>query len=89
MKNLMKAFGIALLFSGIFAVTNVSAQTTPAPAKTTAPAPAKNTDKVVGKDAKGHTIYQGVKGGQYYMNDKGTKTYLPKGTKVTPTTPAK
>jgi hypothetical protein len=27
MKNLMKAFGIALLFSGVFAVTNVSAQT--------------------------------------------------------------
>jgi colicin import membrane protein len=89
MKSLMKALGMALLFSGVVAVTN--AQTTPAqtPAKSatttnTATPPAKTMDKVVGTDAKGHKIYQGPKGGQYYINDKGGKAYLPKGTKVTP-----
>jgi len=96
MKNLMKAFGIALLLSGIFAVTNVSAQTTPAqttPATTTttkaATPAAKNNDKIIGTDAKGNKVYQGPKGGQYYINSKGVKTYEPKGTKVTPMTPSK
>jgi hypothetical protein len=91
MKNLMKAFGIALLLSGVFAVTNVSAQTAPAqatPAKTTAPA--KNMDKVLGKDAKGNTVYKGAKGNYYIMNGKNVME--PKDAKITPvaktTTPA-
>ena len=33
-------------------------------------------DKVAGKDDKGRTIYQGPRGGQYYINSNGNKTYL-------------
>ncbi len=89
MKNLMKAFGIALLLSGVFAVTNVSAQTTPAqttpPAKTTTtPAkPMKPADKVIGTDAKGNKVYKGAKG-DYYINDKGVHVMEPKDAKITP-----
>jgi len=92
MKNLMKAFGIAVLFSGVVAVAN--AQTTPAqtaPAKSsTTTAPAKNMDKVVGTDPKGAKVYKGANGEYTIVNGKNVP--LPKGTKVTPlpksTTPA-
>jgi hypothetical protein len=94
MKNLMKAFGIAVLFSGVVAVAN--AQTTPAqtapktttpPAKTTTPAKA---DKVVGTDAKGNKVYKGATG-NYWIDAKGAHQPVPKGDKVTPisTTPSK
>ncbi|HAK75505.1 MAG TPA: hypothetical protein DCM71_01005 [Runella sp.] len=33
-------------------------------------------DKTMGKDDKGRTIYQGPRGGQYYINSNGNKTYL-------------
>ena len=33
-------------------------------------------DKSIGKDDKGRTIYQGPRGGQYYINSNGNKTYL-------------
>ena len=96
MKNVMKALGMAILVSGVFAVTSVSAQTTPAAKTTTTPAaktttaPAKaNTDKVVGKDAKGNNIYEGPKGGKYTINAKGAKVYLPKDKTAASTTPAK
>jgi Caspase domain len=38
------------------------------------------TDKIIGTDYKGRTIYEGLKGGQYYFNTNGNKTYLLKGT---------
>ena len=89
MKNLMKVIGTAVLVSSVFAV---SAQTTPA-AKTTTPAaktttaPAKPTDKVLGKDAKGNTVYQGAKG-NYYLDAKGAKVIEAKDDKITPAAPA-
>lgn len=33
-------------------------------------------DKSVGKDAKGRTIYEGPRGGRYYINSNGNKTYI-------------
>ncbi len=39
---------------------------------------AKATDNAIGTDAKGRTIYQGPKGGKYYINKNGNKEYLPK-----------
>ena len=33
-------------------------------------------DKTIGKDDKGRTIYEGPRGGQYYINSNGNKTYL-------------
>ncbi|MEO0042861.1 MAG: hypothetical protein RL329_2309 [Bacteroidota bacterium] len=39
------------------------------------------TDKLIGKDAKGHEIYQGPKGGQYYLSN-GNKQYLAKDEKL-------
>ncbi|SDW80611.1 PBCV-specific basic adaptor domain-containing protein [Hydrobacter penzbergensis] len=52
----------------------------PAPApKVAAPAPtAKTADKVVGTDAKGRTIYEGPRGGHYYINKNGNKEYVKK-----------
>ena len=38
----------------------------------------KLNDKSVGKDDKGRTIYEGPKGGNYYINSNGNKTYLKK-----------
>ena len=35
-------------------------------------------DKVMGKDAKGRSIYQGPKGGQYIINANGNKEYIKK-----------
>ena len=37
-------------------------------------------DRVLGKDDKGRTIYEGFKGGQYYINANGNKSYIKKGT---------
>lgn len=63
------------------------AATTPAkpmakPAKSfTKPAPstaAAGNDKVIGKDDKGRTIYEGKRGGHYYINSNGNKTYIKK-----------
>ena len=39
------------------------------------------TDKLIGKDAKGHDVYQGPKGGQYYISN-GKKQYLDKKEKL-------
>ena len=33
-------------------------------------------DKQIGKDEKGRSIFQGPRGGQYYINSNGNKTYL-------------
>ena len=35
-------------------------------------------DKVIGKDDKGRTIYEGPRGGRYYINSNGNKTYVKK-----------
>ena len=39
----------------------------------------KVADKAVGTDAKGRTIYEGLRGGKYYINQKGNKEYIKKG----------
>ena len=33
-------------------------------------------DKSLGKDDKGRQIFEGPRGGQYYINSNGNKTYL-------------
>jgi len=48
-----------------------------AKATTTPQKPTSSTaDKIVGKDAKGRTIYEGSKGGKYYINSSGNKEYI-------------
>ena len=36
----------------------------------------KTADAVIGTDAKGRTLYQGPKGGKYYINKNGNKEYV-------------
>lgn len=51
----------------------------PAPPVVNNPNPAvKSADKVVGQDAKGRTIYEGPRGGRYYINKNGNKEYVKK-----------
>ncbi|HEX4374149.1 MAG TPA: hypothetical protein VHZ50_12685 [Puia sp.] len=38
----------------------------------------KSADKIVGTDAKGRTIYQGARGGQYTLTANGNKEYIKK-----------
>jgi colicin import membrane protein len=33
-------------------------------------------DKIVGKDDKGRTIYEGPRGGRYYLTENGNKVYV-------------
>lgn len=53
---------------------------TPAPVvktqKTVTTSNTKVADKVIETDAKGRTIYQGPKGGKYYINKNGNKEYV-------------
>ncbi|MCU0447153.1 MAG: hypothetical protein MUE85_19835 [Microscillaceae bacterium] len=60
--------------------TNAVKKTNNPPKKTTTTVTNKanpdKDDKVVGKDAKGRTIYQGPRGGRYYINSKGNKEYI-------------
>ena len=44
--------------------------------KTATTATTKVADKVIETDAKGRTIYQGPKGGKYYINKNGNKEYI-------------
>jgi hypothetical protein len=37
---------------------------------------AKSSDPAVGKTADGKTVFEGAKGGHYYLNDKGEKSYV-------------
>lgn len=47
------------------------------PARVNNPQPANASgDKVVGTDDKGRTIYEGPRGGHYYINKNGNKTYV-------------
>lgn len=41
-------------------------------------APSNTTDKVVSTDAKGRTIYEGPRGGHYYIDKNGNKEYIKK-----------
>ena len=57
--------------------------TKPAAPKVTPPQPAttpavKTVDKVIGTDDKGRTIYEGSRGGHYYINKNGNKEYVKK-----------
>ena len=59
----------------------VAPATTATTPKTTTPAvnpPNKSADKVVGTDDKGRTIYEGPRGGRYYINKNGNKEYVKK-----------
>jgi len=47
------------------------------PPATTQPAN-KSGDKVVGTDDKGRTIYEGSRGGRYYLTKNGNKEYIKK-----------
>jgi colicin import membrane protein len=38
----------------------------------------KTTDKAVGKDKEGRTIFEGPRGGRYYINGSGNKVYVDK-----------
>ena len=44
--------------------------------KTATTSTTKVADKVIETDAKGRTIYQGPKGGKYYINKNGNKEYV-------------
>lgn len=44
------------------------------------------TDKKVGVDAKGRTLYTGPRGGRYYIDDKGRKHYVRSKTQKKPRT---
>lgn len=52
--------------------------TTTAPPKQVTQAVNKSADKVIGTDAKGRTIYQGARGGQYTLTANGNKEYIKK-----------
>jgi hypothetical protein len=52
--------------------SNVTPKEQPKSGRTSAP------DKVFGKDAKGRTIYEGSRGGHYYINESGKKEYIKK-----------
>ncbi len=48
----------------------------PPPAKAAAPAVDNTGNKVIGTDDKGRTIYEGPRGGRYYINKNGHKEYI-------------
>ena len=57
------------------------AGSTPKPANKPSATVAKATagsDQVIGKDAKGRTMYRGPRGGEYYINASGNKEYTKK-----------
>jgi PBCV-specific basic adaptor domain len=58
--------------------TTATAAPATASAKTPAQGVNKSADKVIGTDAKGRTIYQGPKGGQYTLTPAGNKEYIKK-----------
>ncbi|MBK6977996.1 MAG: hypothetical protein IPH28_13570 [Cytophagaceae bacterium] len=47
-------------------------------ANTTTQRKVASDDKSIGKDDKGRTIYEGPRGGRYYINSNGNKTYIKK-----------
>lgn len=53
------------------AKTNTVRQPSPSTAKAT-----DGSDQIIGKDAKGRTLYRGPRGGEYYINAEGNKEYI-------------
>jgi colicin import membrane protein len=60
------------------AATTSKTTTTSATASATTTTATTTSDKSVGKDAQGRTIYEGPKGGRYYLNKDGKKVYVKK-----------
>lgn len=64
------------------ATTKTQAVTKSAPVRvqqttqTTSSTTSKTADKSIGADSKGRTIYQGPRGGKYYINKNGNKEYV-------------
>ena len=54
-------------------VQQVQPKVQPQVSKTTS---VKTADAVIGTDAKGRTLYQGPRGGKYYINKNGNKEYV-------------
>lgn len=71
----MKRFlPLLILIAALLAVqSGAQAQKKDAKSKTSA---TKNEDPAVGKTADGKTVFEGSKGGHYFLNDKGDKTYV-------------
>lgn len=56
---------------------STSAQRTkPMPRRTTTVHTTNSSDKIVGKTEEGRDIYQGPRGGHYYLTDSGNKEYV-------------
>ena len=74
---------LIIIIAALLAVqTSVRAQEMETKTKTTAKKGgddkkgAKNEDPAVGKTADGKTVFAGSRGGFYYLNDKGNKSYV-------------
>jgi colicin import membrane protein len=39
-------------------------------------------DKIIGKTKDGRVVFEGPRGGHYYLTEKGTKVYIKKGVKI-------
>lgn len=81
----MKKLGVLILLAAFVAAgpaTLLAQKKEAAKAKTTEakPKPAakdvKLSDPAVGKTADGKTVYEGAKGGHYFLTDKGEKSYV-------------
>ena len=67
---------LLVLIAALLAV-QANAQEMKSSAKSkTAMKAAKSDDPVVGKTADGKAVYEGSRGGFYYLTDKGAKTYV-------------
>jgi hypothetical protein len=84
MKRTLFVFALALAILGGSSVAAAQAKKTKAaekPAKAAAAkvekkSDAKDADPVVGKTADGKPVYEGSRGGFYFKNDKGDKSYV-------------
>lgn len=87
-KKAEKAKAAAATTTTTTPVVKPATVTPPATTTTTAPVAAKTktvtqgvnktADKAIGTDAKGRTIYQGSRGGQYTLTAAGNKEYIKK-----------
>ena len=55
-----------------------ASKSTPAQANVNTQKKVAGADKNIGKDDKGRTIYEGPRGGRYYINSNGNKSYIKK-----------
>jgi colicin import membrane protein len=74
--NKVKATTPATTAAPTAATKSVKAPKTKAAPAAALAATAKTADKAIGTDAKGRTIYQGPRGGKYYINKNGNKEYV-------------